>query len=106
MSCVVELLPDAQRLIPMAATNLSKEEHKVFPLQIDLVGLQQLVTTYAQIVGQVAKEQGNGNATPTNRRRTRKQTSVEEVDEQPTKTGEPSAGDALSTISSRTGAEA
>lgn len=104
MSCVIELMPDVMRLVPLAATNLSLEERRTFPLQINVVGLQQLATTYAQITGQFAKEHNDANAVRTDRRSDPKPTTLDEVDAGPATAGKPNAGGDLSTTHRATGA--
>ena len=104
MSCVIELMPDVMRLIPLAATNLSMEERQRFPLQINVVGLQELVTTYAQIAGQVAKEHNDASASETSRRSDPEPTALDKVNTRAATAGEPNVGSDLSATDRTTGA--
>jgi hypothetical protein len=56
LSCLVCLENGAERLIPLAATDLANAHRSGFALPLDLSSLQQLTKIYAQIRQRVERE--------------------------------------------------
>ena len=56
LSCVVQVLPDASRLVPVDVTDLAATEPDVFPTPLALSSLHDLMQTFDHILAQVTTE--------------------------------------------------
>jgi hypothetical protein len=56
LSCQVQIIPGANRLVPVGLTDLASAPSDVFPVPLDISSLRKLVQTYQRIAAQVETE--------------------------------------------------
>jgi hypothetical protein len=60
LSCQIEIMPGANRLVPISLTELAAAPPDVFPVPLDISSLRKLIQAYRRIVAQVAMEKRDG----------------------------------------------
>jgi hypothetical protein len=60
LSCQIQIMPGANRLVPISLTDLATVPPDVFPVPLDISSLRKLTQAYRRIVAQVATEKRDG----------------------------------------------